>query len=90
MKSNKVLAVAASLMLGGVLVSCAAGDGTDDGNGSGNNSGDASSCTNTIKNEDAPLVTLWAWYPNRRTPARAATRTTSSRPPSRRAAALPT
>jgi multiple sugar transport system substrate-binding protein len=49
-------------MLGGVLVSCSAGDGTDDGNGSGNN--DAQSCTNTIKNEDAPIVTLWAWYPN--------------------------
>jgi multiple sugar transport system substrate-binding protein len=66
-KSNKFLAVAASLMLGGVLVSCSAGGGTDDGNGSGNNSGDASNCTNTIKNEDAPIVTLWAWYPNSET-----------------------
>ena len=25
---------------------------------------DAQSCTNKIKNEDAPVVTLWAWYPN--------------------------
>jgi multiple sugar transport system substrate-binding protein len=65
-KSNKVLAVAASLVLGGVLAGCSAGGGTDDGNGgdSGNSGGDASNCTNTIKNEDAPVVTLWAWYPN--------------------------
>ena len=34
---------------------------TTDGGGGGN---DATSCTNTIKNEDAPVVTLWAWYPN--------------------------
>jgi multiple sugar transport system substrate-binding protein len=65
MKRKKVLAVAASLMVaGGVLAGCGAGggeEGTDGGNGGG---GDTSACTNTIKNEDAPLVTLWAWYPN--------------------------
>ena len=60
MKRKKVIAAAATLMFAGVLASCSAG-GTDD-DGGGNN--DAQSCTNTIKNEDAPVVTLWAWYPN--------------------------
>ncbi|GEL98354.1 sugar ABC transporter substrate-binding protein [Cellulomonas terrae] len=39
-----------------VLAACTGGD--DDG---GNSS--AASCTNTIKVEDAPVVTVWAWYP---------------------------
>ena len=61
MKRKKVIAAAATLMFAGVLASCSAG-GTDD---NGNN--DAQSCTNKIKNEDAPVVTLWAWYPNSET-----------------------
>ena len=60
MKRKKVIAAAATLMFAGVLVSCSAGGTDDDGGGNS----DAQSCTNTIKNEDAPVVTLWAWYPN--------------------------
>ena len=61
MKTTPVIAAAATLVLASALVSCAAGGNDDDGGGGGN---DATSCTNTIKNEDAPVVTLWAWYPN--------------------------
>src|SRR6478609_3074513 len=61
-KRKKVIAAAATLMFAGVLASCSAGGTDDDG---GNN--DAQSCTNKIKNEDAPVVTLWAWYPNTET-----------------------
>src|SRR5918993_3929735 len=61
-KTTPVIAAAATLALASALVSCAAGGGNDDGGGGGGN--DATNCTNTIKNEDAPVVTMWAWYPN--------------------------
>ncbi len=61
MKTTPVIAAAATLVLASALVSCSAGGNDEDGGGGGN---DATSCTNTIKNEDAPVVTLWAWYPN--------------------------
>lgn len=60
MKSNKIVAVAASLMVVGVLAGCTGGGG-------GNSSADgnkAANCTNKIQKKDAPVVTLWAWYPN--------------------------
>ena len=55
MKTKNVIAAAAALMLAGGLAACSA----DGGGGS-----DASNCTNKITKTDAPVVTLWAWYPN--------------------------
>ncbi len=63
MKTKPVLAAVTALALVGALTACTAGDGGDE-NGGG---GDASNCTNAIKNPDAPVVTLWAWYPNSET-----------------------
>lgn len=61
MKTKPVLAAITTLALAGVLAACSdGGDGGNDGGGGG----DASNCTNEIKNPDAPVVTLWAWYPN--------------------------
>lgn len=40
------------------LTGCAGGSGSSGGGGS-----EAASCTNTIVNEEAPKVTVWAWYP---------------------------
>jgi multiple sugar transport system substrate-binding protein len=56
MKTKKVLAVAAALAVAGTLAACSGGGG-----GGGN---DAANCTNKIVNADAPVVTMWAWYPN--------------------------
>lgn len=42
-----------------VLAACGGGDGGGDGGGGSS----AASCTNTIKVDDAPVVTVWAWYP---------------------------
>jgi multiple sugar transport system substrate-binding protein len=61
-KTKHVLAVVTTLTLAGALAACSAGGGDDGGNTDGG--GDASNCTNEIKNPDAPVVTLWAWYPN--------------------------
>ena len=63
MKTKPVLAAVTALALVGALTACTAGDGGDE-NGGG---GDASNCSNEIKNPDAPVVTLWAWYPNSET-----------------------
>lgn len=60
MKRNRVIAIATSLMVAGALAGCSGGGGTDSTGGGA----DASNCTNKIKNKDAPVVTLWAWYPN--------------------------
>ena len=62
MKTRHVLAALSALALVGALASCSAGGGGDDGGGGGGDS--ASNCENEIKKPDAPLVTLWAWYPN--------------------------
>lgn len=50
-----------AMALGAVTVLAACGGGGDGGGGGGGSS--AASCTNTIKVEDAPVVTVWAWYP---------------------------
>ncbi len=64
MKRNRVIAIAASVMVAGVLAGCSGGGGGTDSTGGGS---DASNCTNKIKKTDAPVVTLWAWYPNTET-----------------------
>ena len=33
------------------------------GGGDGGDGASSASCTNTIKVDDAPVVTVWAWYP---------------------------
>jgi multiple sugar transport system substrate-binding protein len=55
MKKKTAIAAATALAIAGTLAACSAdgGGGTDTGN-----------CTNTITKTDAPVVTLWAWYPN--------------------------
>jgi multiple sugar transport system substrate-binding protein len=63
-KTNPVLAVVATLVLAGGLAACSAG-GNDGGSTGGGGGGNAdANCSNTIKKPDAPVVTLWAWYPN--------------------------
>ncbi len=54
MKTTKVIAAAAALMVTAALAACSGGGGGND----------SSNCTNTITKTDAPVVTLWAWYPN--------------------------
>ena len=55
MKIKTVIAAAVTLMVAASLAACS----------SGNTKGsDASNCTNKITKTDAPVVTLWAWYPN--------------------------
>jgi multiple sugar transport system substrate-binding protein len=54
-KTQKVIAALAALMVVGTLAACSSG-------ASGGN--DAKNCTNKIVKKDAPVVTLWAWYPN--------------------------
>lgn len=59
MKTTHVItAVSAIALAGAMLTGCSSGDSAD-----GNDS-NASNCTNTIVNKDAPVVTMWAWYPN--------------------------
>jgi multiple sugar transport system substrate-binding protein len=60
-KSRTALAAAAaSVALLAPLSGCGGGD--DDASGDNNNK--SANCTNTIKNKQAPVVTMWAWYPN--------------------------
>ncbi len=61
MKTKTVLAAISTLALASALAACAPGGGGDNGGNEG------ASCTNEIKNPDAPVVTLWAWYPNSET-----------------------
>lgn len=56
MKTRKVIAAAAALTVAAALAACSGGGG-----GGGN---DDANCTNKITKTDAPVVTLWAWYPN--------------------------
>lgn len=52
----------AGLVVAGVLAGC-----TGPGGGSSTwnaNNANTSNCTNKIVKKDAPVVTLWAWYPN--------------------------
>ncbi|NYE18846.1 extracellular solute-binding protein [Microbacterium immunditiarum] len=64
MKTRPVFAVITALAFAGALVACSAGGGGGDNNGGGGGGDSASNCENEIKKPDAPVVTLWAWYPN--------------------------
>ena len=57
MKTRKVIAAAATLVVAAALAACSGGGGGGGGN-------DDANCTNKITKTDAPVVTLWAWYPN--------------------------
>ncbi|MBC7290310.1 MAG: extracellular solute-binding protein [Actinotalea sp.] len=52
---RRARSVAVALGAAAALAAC--------GGGSGGGGSSAASCTNTIKVEDVPLVTVWAWYP---------------------------
>ena len=54
MKTKKVIAAIAALMVAGTLGGCSGATGGND----------ATNCTNKITKTDVPVVTLWAWYPN--------------------------
>ena len=56
MKITKVIAAAAAILVAGSLAACSSG-----GSGGG---ASGQSCTNKIMKKDAPVVTMWAWYPN--------------------------
>ena len=60
MKKTSLSAAAAAIALAGLLAACTS-TGGGDGGGGGN---DGASCDNTIKVADAPVVTVWGWYPN--------------------------
>jgi ABC-type sugar transport system, periplasmic component len=53
-KTKKVIAAIAALMVAGTLGGCSGATGGND----------ATNCTNKITKTDVPVVTLWAWYPN--------------------------
>ncbi len=55
-KKNLLVATASAVTLMAALSGCAGG--------STGTSSSASDCTNKIVNTDAPVVTMWAWYPN--------------------------
>jgi multiple sugar transport system substrate-binding protein len=59
-KKTSLSAAAAAIALAGLLAACTSAGGGD-GGGGGN---DGASCDNTIKVADAPVVTVWGWYPN--------------------------
>ncbi|MEV8214063.1 extracellular solute-binding protein [Leifsonia sp. NPDC077715] len=61
MNRRRVIAVLASLVVAGVLAGCTGGGGGTSTDGANANT---SNCTNKIVKKDAPVVTLWAWYPN--------------------------
>lgn len=54
--NRRAPAVAVALGAATVLAACGGGDG-------GGSGASADTCTNTIAVEDAPVVTVWAWYP---------------------------
>jgi multiple sugar transport system substrate-binding protein len=61
-RTKTSLVAVTALSVAALLAGCTGDDGGGDGGGGGG--GDAADCTNTIVNEDAPVVSLWAWYPN--------------------------
>lgn len=69
MKKN-LLALVGVVAVVGLLSACAGGDTSSTSSGSGSTDAgsgattDTSTCTNTIKKEGVPVVTVWAWYPN--------------------------
>ena len=60
MKSRSLLAIGASIALVASLAACSGSGSTT----STNAAAKASDCTNKLVHKDAPLVTVWAWYPN--------------------------
>lgn len=74
MKTKQVITAASALAFASVLLLSGCGAGTPNGSSTaggssspgatGNGGGGGGSCTNTIKKANAPVVTLWAWYPN--------------------------
>ena len=66
MKTKQVITAVSALAVASTLLLTGCTAGGDDGS-TGNGGNDASNCTNTIKKTDAPVVTLWAWYPNTET-----------------------
>uniref|UniRef100_S0DEM1 Putative ATPbinding transport protein n=1 Tax=termite gut metagenome TaxID=433724 RepID=S0DEM1_9ZZZZ len=55
------------LAVAGALAACSAGGGGGDSTDGGGGGNSDANCSNEIKNPDAPIVTLWAWYPNSET-----------------------
>lgn len=74
MFNKSFMAVVAGVAIVGLLGACASGEASDSGSSDSGSSEDTttssgadtdtSACTNTIKKEGVPLVTVWAWYPN--------------------------
>jgi len=56
MKTKKAIAAIAALVVAGALAACSGGGGGGDNKNA--------NCTNKIVNKGAPVVTMWAWYPN--------------------------
>jgi multiple sugar transport system substrate-binding protein len=64
-KTRSVIAAAAATCLTLVATLSGCGGGGDDSDAGGSAGGNkAANCTNKIQNKQAPVVTLWAWYPN--------------------------
>lgn len=59
-RGRRTAGLATAMAAATVLAACGSGD---DGSGGGGGGASSASCTNTVKNEDAPVVTVWAWYP---------------------------
>lgn len=59
MNTKKSIAAAVTLVVAGALVAC-----SDGGTGGGGGDNSNATCTNKLVNTDAPVVTMWAWYPN--------------------------
>lgn len=57
MKIKHALVASATLMAMALLAGCS-------GDGDSGSTKKAANCTNKIVNKDAPVVTMWAWYPN--------------------------
>src|SRR5690606_15409626 len=53
------IAAAVTLVVAGALVAW-----SDGGTGGGGGDNSNATCTNKLVNTDAPVVTMWAWYPN--------------------------
>ena len=62
MKRNRVIAVAASVMVAGVLAGCSGGGGGGESTGAANGD-NTSNCTNKITKTDVPVVTLATAHP---------------------------
>jgi multiple sugar transport system substrate-binding protein len=56
-KIKHALVASATLMAMALLAGCS-------GDGDSGSTKKAANCTNKIVNKDAPVVTMWAWYPN--------------------------